>query len=117
MPAAPGGGFRRGFAAMRHRNYRLYWSSARSQPGRHLDAVGQPAVARARCWAARRSSSGIVLALQFAPAMVLAPLGGVLADRVDKRKALRRHPVDGHGRRPAVLFGLTLTGVVQIWHI
>ena len=25
MPAAPGGGFRRGFAAMSHRNYRLYF--------------------------------------------------------------------------------------------
>ena len=55
---------------------------------------------------------GTVLALQFAPAMVLAPLGGVLADRVDKRKVLMVAQV-GAMAQAIVLFGLTVTGVVR----
>ncbi len=59
---------------------------------------------------------GTVLALQFAPAMVLAPLGGVLADRVDKRKVLMVAQVVA-ALQASVLFALTVTGVVQIWHV
>ena len=52
---------------------------------------------------------GTVLALQFAPAMVLAPLGGVLADRVDKRKVLMAAQF-GAMAQAVVLFALTVTG-------
>jgi MFS family permease len=48
--------------------------------------------------------------------MVLAPLGGVLADRVDKRKVLMVAQV-GAMTQAAILFVLTVTGVVQIWHV
>ncbi len=59
---------------------------------------------------------GTVLALQYAPAMLLAPLGGVLADRIDKRRALM--VVNAVASVEAgVLFVLTVTGAVQIWHV
>ena len=112
MPAAPGGGFRRGFAAMGHRNYRLYfigqvvslvgtWMQSVSLPWLVLLLGGSPL------------QLGIVLALQFAPATVLAPLGGVLADRVDKRKALIATQI-GAMIEAGILFTLTLSGNITI---
>jgi MFS family permease len=111
----PPGGFRRGFVALRHRNYRLYWfGQIASLIGTWMQSVSQP-------WLVLELGGsplqlGTVLALQFAPAMVLAPLGGVLADRVDKRNALRVTQSIAMVQA-AVLCGLTLTGVVEIWHI
>jgi MFS family permease len=109
------GGFRRGFVALRYRNYRLYWfGQIASLIGTWMQSVSQP-------WLVLELGGsplqlGTVLALQFAPAMVLAPLGGVLADRVDKRNALRVTQSIAMVQA-AVLCVLTLTGVVQIWHI
>ncbi len=110
-----GGGFRRGFTAMRHRNYRLYisgqilsligtWMQSVSQPWLVLLLGGTPI------------QLGIVLALQFTPPMLFSPLGGVLADRVDKRKVLMVTQFTAMVQA-GILFALTLSGVVQIWHI
>jgi MFS family permease len=109
------GGFRRGFVALRYRNYRLYWfGQIASLIGTWMQSVSQP-------WLVLELGGsplqlGTVLALQFAPAMVLAPLGGVLADRVDKRNALRVTQSIAMVQA-AILCTLTLTGVVEIWHI
>jgi MFS family permease len=113
--APPPRGLRRGFAALRHRNYRFFisgqivslvgtWMQSVSQPWLVLLLGGTPI------------QLGTVLALQYAPSLFLAPLGGVLADRVDKRRALR--VVNALASvEAAVLFGLTVTGVVEIWHV
>ncbi len=104
-----------GFSALRHRNYRLYlsgqivslvgtWMQSVSQPWLVLLLGGSP------------FQLGIVLALQFAPPMLFAPLGGVLADRIDKRRALIGTQAAAMVEA-SVLFALTLTGVVEIWHI
>ena len=61
------------------------------QPDRDLDAAGAPAVARPRAgWLA--PPAGFVVVLQFAPSLILAPFGGVVADRFDKRRALMLDP-------------------------
>jgi MFS family permease len=115
MPPAPRGGLRRGFTALRHRNYRLYWiGQIVSLIGTWMQSVTQP-------WLVLELGGsplqlGLVLALQFAPSTVLAPLGGVLADRVDKRRLLIGTQVLGM-LEALTLFGLTLTGVVEIWHV
>lgn len=114
-PPVPGGGFRRGFAAMEHRNYRLYfigqvislvgtWMQSVSLPWLVLLLGGSPI------------ALGTVLALQFLPATFLAPLGGVLADRIDKRKALMITQV-GAMIEAGILFWLTFSGVIEIWQI
>jgi MFS family permease len=117
-PAAatpPGGGLRRGFAALRHANYRYYisgqivslvgtWMQSVSQPWLVLLLGGTPL------------QLGTVLALQYAPSLVLAPLGGVLADRVDKRRALMVANAVA-SVEATVLFALTFSGVVEIWHV
>ncbi|HEX6139952.1 MAG TPA: MFS transporter [Candidatus Limnocylindria bacterium] len=115
-PRPPRGGrLRRGFSALAHRNYRLYlggqivslvgtWMQSVSQPWLVLLLGGTPI------------QLGIVLALQFTPPMLLAPLGGVLADRVDKRKVLMGTQVLAMLQATA-LFTLTFSGVVEIWHV
>jgi MFS family permease len=94
---------RSGFVALSIRNYRLYWSGQIvSLVGTWMQSVSQPWLVL--LLGGSPIQLGIVLALQFAPSMVLAPLGGVIADRVDKRRLL-------------ALFVLTATDVVQIWHV
>jgi len=115
LPPVRGGGLARGFAAMRHRNYRIYWfGQIGSLVGAWMQSVAQP-------WLVLQLGGsplqlGSVLALMFAPSMVLAPIGGVLADRVDKRRTLMVVNVVAM-LNALILFGLTITGVVQIWHL
>jgi len=100
---------------MRHRNYRLYWfGQIGSLVGAWMQSVAQP-------WLVLELGGsplelGAVLALMFAPSMFLAPIGGVIADRVDKRRVLMI--VNAVAMLQAgLLFGLAATGVVEIWHI
>jgi MFS family permease len=59
---------------------------------------------------------GIVAAMQFAPSLVLSPIGGVIADRVDKRRLLMLTQAVALAEAVA-LFGLTIADVIEIWHI
>ncbi len=100
---------------MRHRNYRIYWfGQIGSLVGAWMQSVAQP-------WLVLELGGsplqlGAVLALMFAPSMFLAPLGGVIADRVDKRRVLMI--VNAVAMLQAgVLFGLAASGAVEIWHI
>ena len=109
------GGLSRGFAAMRHRNYRIYWfGQIGSLTGAWMQSVAQP-------WLVLELGGspiqlGLVLALMFAPSLILAPIGGVLADRVDKRRTLM--VVNAFAMLQAgTLFVLAATGVVEIWHV
>ncbi len=77
----------RGFSALAIRNYRIYWfGQGISRTGTWMQQVSLPWLVLAL--GGSPLQLGIVAALEFAPATVLAPFGGVLADRVDKRRAL-----------------------------
>jgi MFS family permease len=111
----PSGGLGRGFSALRHPNYRSYWfGMIVSLIGTWMQSVSQPWLVL--LLGGSPLQVGAVIALQFAPAMVLAPLGGVLADRVDKRRTLMATQALAMGEA-LILFALTFSGVVQIWHI
>ncbi len=105
----------RGFGALRHRNFRLFWSGqVISLIGTWMQSVSQP-------WLVLELGGsplqvGSVIALQFAPALFLSPLGGVLADRFDKRSILLITQTLAM-LQAATLFGLTVTGNIEIWHI
>ncbi len=105
----------RGFGALRHRNFRLYWSGqVISLIGTWMQSVSQP-------WLVLELGGspfqvGTVVALQFAPALFLSPLGGVLADRFDKRSLLLITQALAMVQA-ATLFGLTVSGHIEIWHI
>lgn len=59
---------------------------------------------------------GIAVALQTIPSMLLGPYGGVVADRMDKRKLMMWLQA-GMGALALVLGLLTVTHVVQLWHV
>src|SRR6185436_19823978 len=112
---APSSAFRRGMAALRHRNFRLFWTGQIvSLIGTWMQSVSQPWLVL--LLGGTPLQLGTVLALQFLPAMILAPLGGVLADRVDKRKILMVTQ-EVAALQASILFALTVTGVVQIWQV
>jgi MFS family permease len=106
------GGLKRGFAALGVRNYRLYWSGqVVSLIGTWMQMVSLPWLVLAL--GGTPIQLGFVAVLQFGPSMVLAPFGGVFADRIDKRRALIVTQLAAGGQA-LVLFILTATGVIQI---
>ena len=105
----------RGFAAMRHPNYRRYWfGQMGSLIGAWMQSVALP-------WLVLDLGGspiqlGLVMAFLFGPAMFLAPIGGVLADRLDKRRTLLA--VNAVAMLQATtLFLLALSGSIEIWHV
>src|SRR5688500_2061054 len=111
LPPARGAGFTRGFVAMRHANYRRYWfGQIGSLVGAWMQSVALP-------WLVLQLGGsplqlGLVMAFMFGPSLFLAPLGGVLADRVDKRRMLIAVNLVAMAQA-ATLFVLALTGVIE----
>ncbi len=59
---------------------------------------------------------GITTGLQFLPFLLLAPIAGVVADRIPKRRLLQMTNVAM--AVPALVLGLlTVTGLVETWHV
>lgn len=106
---------RRLLRAFRHRNYRLYFL------GQGLSLIGTWMQSLAQSWLVYRltGSSLMLGAVNFAsqiPVLVLAPLGGVLADRHDRRRLLVL--TQAASMLPAFLLAaLTLLGLVHEWHV
>ncbi len=109
---APSG---RGVAALRHRNFRLFWL------GQMVSLVGTWMQTVAQSWLVLVLSGspltlGVVNALQFLPILLLSVLGGVVADRVPKRRLLLA--TQSSAMLLALLLGiLTATGRVQVVHV
>ncbi|MEZ5373990.1 MAG: MFS transporter [Microthrixaceae bacterium] len=85
MPAKPG--LRDAAAAFRFRNFRLFWIGALlSNSGTWLQNLTVPYVV----FQLTHSSTwvGVAAFSQLAPMAVLSPLGGTLADRLDRRRVL-----------------------------
>ena len=59
---------------------------------------------------------GTVMALQYAPQLVLLPWSGLAADRLDQRKLLMATQA-ALGVLGLALAGLTIAGVVVLWHV
>ena len=109
------GGLRRAFAALSIRNYRLYWwGQVVSLIGTWMQQVSLPWLVLAL--GGSPLQLGYVAVLQFGPALFLAPFGGVVADRIDKRRALIACQVAA-SLQAFVLFLIVGTGVVEIWMV
>ena len=104
-----------GFRALRVRNYRLYWF------GQLISISGTWMQTTAQAWVVYSLTDspmalGTVTALQFLPIMFLSLFGGVLADRVPKRKVVLA--TQTAALLQATLFGaLVALGLIQVWHI
>lgn len=104
------------FRSLRHRNYRLYaigaifsntgtWMQRIAQDWLVLQLTDQDPVAL-----------GIVTFLQFVPTLLLGMVGGVLADRMDKRD-VQRATQAVVAIAAAILGFLVIGDVVAVWHV
>lgn len=104
-----------GYAVLRNRNYRLFWS------GQWISLVGTWMQSVTEAWLLTRLSGspfalGLLGAAASAPVLLLVLLGGLVSDRADRRRVIMitqtLSMVQALG-----LAVLTLTGVVRPWHI
>lgn len=105
------------FRSLQNRNYRLYASGAFvSNVGTWMQRTAQDWIVLAELTPHNATAVGFVMALQFGPALVLLPLTGFAADHFDRRKVLLVTQ-SAQGVLALVLGLLTVTGVVQLWHV
>ena len=103
------------FAALSVPNYRRYYG------GQAISLIGTWMQMTAQAWlvlSITHSSTtlGLIVALQTLPVLLLGPYGGVVADRVDKRRlSIALQAV--MGVQALILGVLTVSGEVQVWQI
>jgi MFS family permease len=103
------------FSALRYRNYRLFWF------GQVISVTGTFMQGTAQQWLVLTLSPdplalGLVGAFQFGPVLVLAPFGGIAADRWERRKVLMATQASA-AVLAFTLWILTATNLVQLWHV
>ncbi len=103
------------FASFSVPNFRRYFAGqAVSMVGTWMQAVAQSWLVLQLTGSA--TALGSVVALQTLPVLVLGPYGGVVADRLDKRKLMIGLQTM-MGLLALVLGLLTVTGAVELWHV
>jgi len=104
------------FSSLRENaNYRRYFTGqAISLVGTWMQAIAQSYFVYQLTHSA--TDVGFIVALQTLPVLLLGPYGGVVADRVDKRKLMICLQAM-MGVIAGVLGVLTVTGVVRLWMI
>jgi len=111
----PSPGHRRLLGALRHRNYRLFFTGqVISTVGTWMQSIAQPwlvlQLTHSGLWV------GLVLAAQFTPVLVAGPVGGLVADRFPKRRILQ--VTQTLFMAPAFfLFVISYTHVAQVWMV
>ena len=103
------------FASLAIPNYRRYYA------GQSISLIGTWMQMTAQSWLVftlthSGTMLGVIVALQTLPVLLLGPYGGVVADRVDKRR-LMIGLQSAMGVQALILGLLTVTGVVQVWEI
>jgi MFS family permease len=103
------------FAALHTPNYRKYFA------GQTVSLVGTWMQTVAQAWLVLElthsgTALGLVVAAQFLPVLLLAPYGGLLADRLDKRRLLMTTQTV-LGLLALVLGTLVVTGAVRLWMV
>jgi MFS family permease len=101
--------------ALRHRNFQLFFS------GQLISLIGTWMQTIAESWLVyRKTGSPLLLGAagfvsQF-PVFLVAPLGGIVADRFNRQRLVIGTQISSM-ILAAIFATLTLTGVVQVWHI
>jgi MFS family permease len=109
------GAVRQTFSSLRIRNFRLYFvAQLISVSGTWMQSVAQ-------AWLVLHLTGsgvalGIVVGLQFLPMLVFGPFGGLVADRVSKRRLLYATQSSA-GLLALVLGILVVTHTVELWQI
>src|SRR5215831_16352513 len=101
--------------ALRHRNFQLFFS------GQLISLVGTWMQTVAESWLVYRLTGSALLLGTVAfcgqiPVFLLAPIGGTVADRHDRRKIIIGTQTASM-LLPFILAVLTLTHLVHVWHV
>jgi len=101
--------------ALQHRNYRLFFA------GQGLSLIGTWMTAVAQSWLVLQLTGsafdlGLINVFQFTPVLILGLFGGVIADVLPKRSTMYATQTVAMGVS-FLLFVLSATGVVQVWHV
>ena len=107
--------FRKTFSALKHRNFRLYFS------GQLVSFTGTWMTTTAQGWlvyqlTGSKALLGVVAAAASAPMLFFATWGGWVADRYPKRSVIVLTQICSM-TLPLTMAALVWTGVVQPWHI
>jgi MFS family permease len=111
----PGSRWQVAWRALQHRNFQLFFS------GQLISLIGTWMQSVAQSWLVYRLTGSALLlgSVGFAsqiPVFLFAPLGGIAADRLN-----RRHIVIGTQVAAmllaSILAALTLSGKIQVWHV
>jgi MFS family permease len=106
---------RQTFASLAVPNYRRYLTGqAVSLAGTWMQTIAQSWLVLQLTGSA--TALGLVVALQTLPVLLLGPYGGVIADRLDKRRLMMALQAV-MGAQALLLGVLTITGAVQLWHV
>lgn len=98
-------------------NYRIWAAGAIvSNVGTWMQRTAQDWIVLTQLTHNNAAAVGIVMALQFAPQLILLPVTGWAADHLDRRKLLMATQ-GGMGALGLGLGILTVTGAVQLWHV
>ena len=113
--AAAGSTLRHGGRAFAHRNYRLFFA------GQAISVVGTWMQSVAQGWLVLQLTGdpfylGLVSAIAFLPVLILGLFGGLIADALPKRRTLQATQ-SIQMLLAFVLFGLSVSGSVQVWHV
>src|SRR5246127_4974015 len=114
-PSASPSRWRTTFRALRHRNFQLFFS------GQLISLIGTWMQNIAQAWLVYSMTHSPILlgAIGFAsqiPAFLAAPFGGEVADRWSRHKLVIATQVSSM-ILAFILAGLTLTHVIQVWHV
>ncbi|WP_156251677.1 MFS transporter [Pseudactinotalea terrae] len=105
------------FASLNIRNYRIWFFGALvANVGTWMQRIAQDWLVLTELTDHDGFAVGVVTGLQFAPAVVLTPIAGILADRFDPRKILIVTQAL-LGVLAAVLGALVLSGHAELWHV
>ncbi|WP_297157104.1 MFS transporter [Thermogemmatispora sp.] len=115
QPARSQSGIFRAFRALRHRNFRLFWF------GQLISLIGTWMQTTAQAWLVLELDHdawllGVVGALQFLPVLFFALFGGIIADRLPKKRILVLTQSSA-AVQAFLLWVLVASGAVQIWHV
>jgi MFS family permease len=105
------------FRSLRGFNYRVWAGGALvSNVGTWMQRTAQDWLVLTQLTHNNATSVGVVMALQFGPQVLMLPLSGFAADHLDRRKLLMATQA-AMGLLALGLGLLTITGVVQTWHV
>lgn len=105
------------FRSLREPNYRIWAAGALvSNVGTWMQRTAQDWLVLTQLTHRNASAVGVVMALQFGPQLLLLPWTGFAADHFNQRKLLMVTQAS-LGALALALGLLTVTGIVQLWHV